>query len=678
VTDLVTYILLGIPYGCVFALVGVSLVLTYKTSGVFNLAFGAQAFFGAVVYYRLHVDAGWPGVPALVATLAACTAVGLVLERLVFRYQRTAPPLARLVSALGLLVAGPEVVRILVLGAGRQTFGIRGIWWDDNALYRFGDWVLDGKQMAILVATSVSVVALGALFRWTTVGLRMRAVVESARMTELAGINADRVGAFAWGLSSCFAGLAGVLLAPYSATLNAQDFTTLLVAAIAAAAFGRLSSIPLTVVGGLGLGIAQQLLRGYLPQTSILAKNLQPALPFLALFVLLLALPALRRGRDVTDPLAGVAPPPPALAAAERHPAFTWGTRVLAVTVIGLVTAGVFTTFSSFWVSLLTEGVIYGVIFCSITVITGMAGQLSLCQATFAGIGGFATAQLVQAFDLPVLTAILAGAALAALVGALLAIPALRLGGIFLSLATLAFALMFDNVVVPLGWVSGGTVRLEVPRPVIGPIDFADDAWYFALCVVALAVVGALTILVRSGTTGRFLAAMRGSEVAAQAIGIDPARTKVTAFALSAGFAGFGGGLLVSRIGAAEPERFAYFWSLFFVAIVVSLGARTVEGAVNAGLGLVIAPQVLKWLGLVGGWEFVFFGLGAIMYARHPEGTLELQKRKAQAFFQRLLIERPQARRAARAAAAAAGPAGAAPVLEGTVEPPLETGATGR
>jgi hypothetical protein len=87
---------------------------------------------------------------------------------------------------------------------------------------------------------------------------------------------------------------------------------------------------------------------------------------------------------------------------------------------------------------------------------------------------------------------------------------------------------------------------------------------------------------------------------------------------------------------------------------------------------------VLKWLGLVGGWEFVFFGLGAIMYARHPEGTLELQKRKAQAFFQRLLIERPQARRAARAAAAAAGPAGAAPVLEGTVEPPLETGATGR
>jgi len=677
VTDLVTYILLGIPYGCVFALVGVSLVLTYKTSGVFNLAFGAQAFFGAVVYYRLHVDSGWPVIPALATTLVACAAVGLALERLVFRYQRTAPPLARLVSALGLLVAGPEIVRILVLGTGRQTFGIRGIWWDDDALYRFGAWVLDGKQVAILLATGVSVVGLGALFRWSGIGLRMRAVVESARMTELIGINADRVGAFSWALSSCFAGLAGVLLAPYSATLNAQDFTTLLVAAIAAAAFGRLSSIPLTLAGGLALGIAQQLLRGYLPQTSILAKNLQPALPFLALFVLLLALPALRRGRDVTDPLAGVAPPPPALAATERHPAFTWGTRILAVVVIGAATAAVFTTLNSFWVGLLTEGLVYGVIFCSITVITGMAGQLSLCQATFAGIGGFATGQLVQAFDLPVLVAVVVGGALAALVGALLAIPALRLGGIFLSLATLAFALMFDNVLVPLGWVSGGTTRPEVPRPTIAGLDFSDDRWFFLLCLAALALVGTMTILVRNGTTGRFLAAMRGSETAAQAIGIDPARTRVVAFALSAGIAGFGGGLLVTRIGAVEPERFQYFWGLFFVAIVVSLGARTVEGAVNAGVGLVLAPQVLKWLGLVGGWEFVFFGLGAILYARHPEGTLELQKRKALAFFQRLLIDRPQARRAARRATPGAPP-GVPAAPDAPVEASFGTGASGR
>src|SRR6185295_1635225 len=124
-------------------------------------------------------------------------------------------------------------------------FGIKGIWWDDNALYHFGDYELEGRQMAILVATAVVVLVLVALFRWTAIGLQMRAVVESPRLTELSGVNADRASSAAWMLSSVMAGLAGVLLAPYSATLTIVDFNTLLVSAIAAVAFARLTSIPM-------------------------------------------------------------------------------------------------------------------------------------------------------------------------------------------------------------------------------------------------------------------------------------------------------------------------------------------------------------------------------------------------------------------------------------------------
>src|SRR4051812_28233452 len=336
-TDFVKYVIEGIPYGCVFALVAIGLVLTYKTSGVFNLAFGAQAFVAAAVYYDLHVRHEWSRWPALAfVVLLLSPALGLLLDVAIFRHLRTASPIAKLVASLGLLVAVPQIVAIWL---GRSsTFGVVGIWWDDNALYRFGGkYVLDGKQMAIIVSTVVVVVLLGLLFRFAPIGLRMRAVVESPRMTELAGVNADRVSAFSWMLSSLFAGLAGVLLAPLYASLAAQNFTALLIAAIAAAAFARLTSIPMALLGGLLLGIIQALLAGYLPPASLLAQNLRPSLPFAALFLLLLFWPGLRTATASRDPLSGVDPPPMESAAAPRSPALTMATRLFGVVAGGVV-----------------------------------------------------------------------------------------------------------------------------------------------------------------------------------------------------------------------------------------------------------------------------------------------------------------------------------------------------
>ena len=173
------------------------------------------------------------------------------------------------------------------------------------------------------------------------------------------------------------------------------------------------------------------------------------------------------------------------------------------------------------WVQATEQATIYAIIFCSIVVITGMAGQISLCQATFAGIGGFVTFQLSTTQGMSVLLAIVIGAVVAAVVGAMLAIPVLRLGGIYLSLATLAFALFFDNVMVKFPWVSGSAVAAPVPRPQIGSIDFASEKSFLVLCLVVLVLVGVALTLVRTGTTGRVLAALRGSEVASASIGIN-------------------------------------------------------------------------------------------------------------------------------------------------------------
>jgi branched-chain amino acid transport system permease protein len=641
VTDLIDYVIRGIPFGCVFALLGIGLVLTYKTSGVFNLAFGAQAFVSAAVFYNTVINHDWPLLPAFVlSVLVVSPLVGLLLDRVLFRHLRTAPAIAKLVVSLGLAVALPEILKQLpdFDFLEESVFSPPTIWPNEFAVYTIGEYEVSGNEVATLIATGAAVLFLTALFRYTTIGLRMRAVVESPRMTELAGINADRVSAFSWMLSSVFAGLAGVLLAP-TTQLAAPFFLILLIAAIAAAAFGRLTSIPLTLLGGLLLGIAQGILGGYLPSNSVLANGLRPSLPFAALFLLLLFWPGLRQRSEIVDPLSGVDPPPPGLAAAARMRALTYFTWALGVVTIAIGLYLALFVVSNFWLLIITRSVIFALIFLSITVITGMAGQVSLAQASFAAVGSFGTAQLADDFGLPVLLTMVIGAAMAAVVGGLLAVPALRLGGIFLALATLAFAMMFDSIFAPLDWVSGGQLPTRVARPSF----LAGDRAFLFFALGMLVVVAIGVILVRKGTTGRYLQALRGSETAANAIGINPARSRVVAFALSAGIAGLGGGLLaIHETQSNYQANFNVLFGLFWVVIVVSLGARTVEGAVQAGLAFAFVPEILKNLGLSPAYQFIGFGLLAITFAKHPEGVVEFNKRRSLEAVQRFLTRGKQ------------------------------------
>ena len=657
--DIFRAILQGTPPGAVYALIALGFVLTYKTSGVFNLAFGAQAYISAALFFQAREEWGWATVPALVLSVfVVAPLIGLLLERLIFRHLRTAPAVAKLVVTIGLTVALPNLFELIANFqpvAGRTPEGIVP---NGDVLYDvFNVYSFSRDELVALGVAVLGMLALGALFRFTALGLQMRAVVESPRMTELAGIRADRVSAFAWALSSVFAGMAGVLIAPRFNTLAAADFFNLVVVAIAAAALGRLVSLPRALVGGLALGIFIALLNTFLPRWSAdnaflqaIQDNLTPAVPFVVLFGVLVLWPAIRRTREAADPLAGVDPPPPAPVAATRSRAMTAATRVFALGFFGIVGLVVFFRADQSWVFVVTQAVIYATIFLSITVITGFAGQISLCQGAFAAIGGFTVFQLADRYDMSVMVAAVIGAAVAAACGALLSLPVLRLGGVWFAIATLAFAYFFDAVLVKASWIGGGDTALlegtRVPRPTIGPWDFANDLSFLGLALAVFVLASFAVVRIREGTVGQTLRALRGSEVAAASIGISPARARIIAFAVSAFIAGLGGAMLsMLQENVNYTNNFAPFAALFWLVLVVTLGSRTVEGAANAGAAfalfdvVILRGEFLGWIlrspdripsifPISPKWRFVLFGLGTIQFARHPEGLIEHGKRQ--------------------------------------------------
>jgi branched-chain amino acid transport system permease protein len=626
VSHLLTYAIPGLPYGCVFALVAIGLVITYQTSGVFNLAFGAQAYVSAVVFYITVEQHHWPKWTAFVlAVLVAGPVLGIVLDRMLFRHIRTASVAVKLVTAIGLLVGIPSIVDFAF--GTKQKLRPPSIAPNPDHVYRFGQYHIDGNQLFTVVVTVGLVIVIAVLFRYTAIGLRMRAVVESPRLLQLAGVNSERISGMAWILSSTVAALAGVLLAPLYGNVAVNNFNLVLVAAIAAAGIGGMASLPLTLLGGAVLGVGQQVLAGYLPLNSIFATGLRPSFPFLVLVAVLLASPAVRRGRGLTDPLAGANPPPPALAASLRDASLDRVTKVGFPVFVALFMAVSLFLLPGHYLGLVTDAVIYSIIFLSFTVVTGMSGQISLCQMSFAGFGAFTTGQLAAHHGVPFLAGMLAGGVVAAAVGAAVALPALRLSGLYLALATLAFAIMADSFLFPLSWIGGGQTGVDVPRPQVGPINFSSDRSFFLLCLGVLTICSIVVILVRKGTVGTFLAAIRGSEMAAASIGINRARAKVTVFALSAAIAGVGGALLGSSTNHADAGTFAYEYSLVFIVLVLTMGSRTVEGAINAAVGFVAIPEILSHFGSLAVLEFALFGFGTLAYAKHSEGILEFQKR---------------------------------------------------
>jgi ABC-type branched-subunit amino acid transport system permease subunit len=611
------YTVIGITLGGIYALAAIGLVLIYRVSGVLNFAQGAVSMFSAFVAYQVSTVMGYPAVVGLLAAIVGGGAIGYAIERFTIRPLTGRSALSKVVVTIGWL---------LVL----QTAA--GLIWGQTAYHR--PVQLAPIQGFTFPGTSVVVgwdefttiaVALGlafgtaAVLRWTTFGTSMRAVADDPDAARLWGIDVNRVMAVSWVAGSAMGAVAGVLITP-RINFDPISLTIVVIDAFTAALIGRLTSLPWTVVGAMFLGLAETY-----PRIFSSNAGAGHAVTF-ALVLLTLAIlfrPKARFARAVSTAAREYAPVP----ARDNPPVRR--TVVAATIGLGLLVP---LLLSSYYQSLAAYALIIGLIVLSLVVLTGLVGQVSFCQYSFAAIGAFTVGSLVGGHGWSFWPALLLGVVASIAVGVLVGIPALRLSGLFLAILTISVALFFDKFLLAPGtWdsFSGGISSWTLARPSFLGISL-EGAYAFYLFTLGTFLLAALAVwnLSRS-KTGRVLRAIRNSEIAAATSGVNLTAWKLAAFGVSAGLAGLAGGLLATGIGSVSAGAYTFQQSLAVVAIATVVGVRSIGAAAVGGIFLIFGPELLTHTPLSTLWFPLIVGsILIVQVILTPQGVVpDLQER---------------------------------------------------
>jgi branched-chain amino acid transport system permease protein len=396
--------------------------------------------------------------------------------------------------------------------------------------------------------------------------------------------------------------LAGILLAPL-VSLDIILLTLLVINGYAAAMVGRLKSLPLTFVGGIALGLGEAHAIGNLP--SNILNIAKPALPIFFLYAVLLILPQARLtvGRVVTTHRA-----PRVASLRESLVAGVGFVAVAAVLAAVLSPGDLFTA---------GQGIVFALIMLSLVLLTGYAGQVSLAQMTFVGVGAFAMGKF---FGGGSVLGIIAAAVLAGFAGAVAALPAIRLQGLYLALSTLAFAQGMSQLFFKNTNVFGYGGRLEVKRPEILGVSFRGERAFFVLLCVTFALCGIGVLALRRGPFGRRLIAMRESPAACATLGLNLTLTKLIVFSLSSAMAGLAGAFYGGLRGQVGLNDFEMLQSLVLLLLVSVAGINTVTGALMGGLTFGLFPKIQRSLPAIPSLSFLGAGFGAIALGRNPNG----------------------------------------------------------
>jgi branched-chain amino acid transport system permease protein len=577
--DFVTFTVIGVVLGSTYAIAASGLVLTYATSNVFNFAHGAVGMVMTFLYWELYVHQGWPlwlVLPLILFVLAP--AFGLLMELLVMRRLTTADITTQLGVTVGLLVALIGIAEQVWKPAGRRV----DQWFPGHGV-TFGIVTVSAQQFITMGVAVLVALLLYVLLNRTRIGTAMRAVVDNRELLALHGARPNLLSGLAWALGSSLAALAGILLAP-SLSFDYTILTFIVVNAYAAGMVGRLKSLPKTFAGAIGLGLLINygewayisLPKGFVDDSQGVIYGIKNSLPTIFLLGVMLLLPQdkLRVGR-----IAGTKLP--------RIP--SW--RATLLWSAGLIAAALLLTaqFGDANNSRFGQAMCLPLIMLSLVLLVGYGGDVSLCQLSFVGVGALVAARGFhlpftglgfhpQVSPLSLITAFL----LTGVVGAIVALPALRLRGLYIGLGTLAIAAAMDRTVFEtklVGFGNNGST-LDIGRP-----DYLSSERQFAMAVVvAFVLMSWIVLSIRRGKFGRILLATRDSQAACATLGFSTTLTRIAVFAFSAGLAGVAGVMFAGMRHTVGTLDFFFFKSLPLLLFAAVFGITSISGVLVGGL----------------------------------------------------------------------------------------------
>ncbi len=591
-SEYIPFLVFGLVFGSIYGLAAMGLVLTYRTSGIFNFGHGAVGAGSAYVFFELRQQQGmpWP-LAALLAVGLFGIVLGLLLERMA-RGLSKVPVSYQIVGTVGLLlliralatwIYGPDYRLFTPFLTRKTAFTVSGV-------------AVSWESIITFVGVSVAAFGLYVLVERSRLGITMRAVVDDPALLDTMGTAPVRVRRQAWMIGSCFASASGVLLASQQQQLDATLLSLLVVQAFGAAALGAFRSLPLAYAGGIAIGIAQKLVS---KQTSEYAwlQGLDFNLPFIVLFVVLLVLGRRRLG-DLGSQVRARVP-------ASRQ--FSTPT-VMVLSAVGLFAAvmvpQVVGARLPVWINAMSQVLL----FLSLGLLVHTSGQVSLCQMSLAAVGAAAFAHAVSN-GVPWGIAVLLGGLVAVPVGAIVAIPAIRLSGLFLALATLGFGIFIAQFFYVKSYMFGLS-DLRTGRPSTWGMD-SDKGYYYLLLAVAVAGIAAVMTIERT-RLGRLLRGLSDSPTALQTLGASADVTRVLVFCISAFMAGISGALFAGQFGSVSGTSFNFVASLVLLAVLAIAGRSTVQASIIGPIGMLVLPAYGDSVGA--GFEAAF-GAGAILAA---------------------------------------------------------------
>ncbi|MCW2997869.1 MAG: transporter related protein [Solirubrobacterales bacterium] len=589
-TTFLTFALLGLGTGAIYALLGQGLVLIFRGSGILNLAHGAFALAGGYLYYELHELHGHGVGVSLAATVVVIACVGAATDQLLLRRLRSASALARLIATMGLLVAAQSWA-VLRYGSGATLVTPL---FTGEPVHLLGTTLAYDRMWLVFIAVALTAF-LAIVIQRTRIGWVMSAVAENQRAAAALGWSPERMSALTWAFGAGLAALAGILVAPVT-QLSVTTLTLLVIPALAAALVGGFRSFGLTLLGGLGLGVAEAEVGRYVHITGA-----SSAVPLLVIVVLLLM-------RGSTLPLRGyVNDRPPGVGFGRLDPRLGAPAFIGGLLLIGF-------GLEADWLSAVVVLFAVGTILLSVVVLTGYAGQLSLAQYALAGVGALIAARLAQAHGWPFVPALVAGMIGTTLVGLVFALPALRARGVELAVITLSMGVAAQELLFNSADITGGATGTPIPDPHLFGVDIGSFDHPVRYALVAFGLFAGCAVAVanlRRGRAGRRLLAVRTNERAAAALGINVLGAKLHAFAVAGALAGLGGVVLAFQSSTVVYDGFSPFASINAVGQAViggigfilgpAFGAGLASGSIGQTAITSTSDNASQYLGLIGG-----------------------------------------------------------------------------